>query len=61
MLIYPAEVHADLGRARFGVESAAMMLEINVDCNFTTQWLIKINTQDFQAFLELAREAANEK
>jgi hypothetical protein len=61
MIIYPAEVHADLNRARFGVESAAKMLEINVDCDFSTQWVIFIDTQDFQAFLELAREVANEK
>jgi hypothetical protein len=61
MIIWPSEVHADVDRARRGVESIARMLEINVDCSFATQWVINVDTKDIKTFLALAKEAANEE
>lgn len=61
MIIRPSDIHSDFGRAKLGVSLAAKELEIECNLQLMTQWLIKIDPQDFQAFIELAKELVNEK
>lgn len=58
MIISPCDVHDDFGRAKIGVVKAAQALGIEFNCNLTSQWLVKIDGNERAAFLELAREEA---
>lgn len=58
MIIRPTDVCEDVDAAKYGVVKAAQALGIEFSCNLTTQWLIKIDGNEREAFLELAREEA---
>ena len=58
MIIRPSEVHVDHDKARLGVGLAAEALGVECGLKLQTQWLVKIDEKDREAFLELARECA---
>lgn len=58
MIVRPSEVHADHDKARLGVGLAAEALGVECDLRLMTQWLVKADAKDREAFLELARECA---
>lgn len=58
MIIRPSEVHEDAGKAKLGVMLAACELGIECNCTLSSQWLVKIDGNEREIFLELAREAA---
>ena len=58
MIIRPSEVHDDPERARLGVGLAAEALGIECNMKLQSQWLVKIDGNERQAFIELARECA---
>jgi hypothetical protein len=58
MIIRSFDVHEDVGRAKFGVLLAAKELGIECNCKLSSQWIVKIDGNEREAFLELAREAA---
>jgi len=58
MIIHPNDVHEDCGRAKIGVVSAARALGIEFNCSLASQWLVKIDGNEREAFLELAHEEA---
>lgn len=58
MIIRPSEVHEDWDRAFLGVGLAAEALGIECSLKLKTQWLVKIDGNERQAFIELARECA---
>lgn len=59
IVIYPTDVHRDVGRAKLGVVAAADALDVRVDLRLSSAWLIFIGYKDRTAFVELAREEAN--
>jgi len=59
MIIRPSEVHEDPARARLGVGLAAKALGIECNLTLMLQWLVKIDGNEREVFLELAREEAN--
>lgn len=58
MIIRPTDVCEDVDAAKYGVVTAARALGIEFNCNLTTQWLVKIDGNERETFLELAREEA---
>ncbi len=58
MIIRPGDVHENHDRALLGVGLAAEALGVECNLRLMTQWLVKIDPKDRQAFLELARECA---
>ena len=59
MIIRPSDIHADTGRAKIGLVTAARDLGIGVDCRLSSMWRVDIDGNEREAFLELAKEAAN--
>jgi hypothetical protein len=58
MIIRPSDVHEDSARARLGVGLAAEALGVECDLRLSSQWLVKIDGNEREAFLELAQEEA---
>jgi hypothetical protein len=58
MIVRPGEIHEDTDRARLGVGLAAKALGIQCDLRLMSQWLVKIDGNEREPFLELARECA---
>lgn len=58
MIIRASEVHVDADRARLGVGLAAEALGVECDLRLSTQWIVKIDGNEREVFLELARECA---
>jgi hypothetical protein len=58
MIIHPSDVHSDTDKARLGVGLAAEALGIVCNLRLQTQWLVKIDGNELETFLELARECA---
>ena len=58
MIIRPSEVHDDWGLAKVSVGLAAKALDIECNLTLSSQWLIKIDGNERETFLELAREEA---
>ncbi len=58
MIIRPSDVHKDAGKAKLGVMLAARELGIECNCTLSSQWIVRIDGNERDAFLELAREAA---
>jgi len=59
MIIRPSEVHENWDKALMGVLQTAKDLGIECNCKLHSQWLVKIDGNERETFLELAREAAN--
>ena len=60
MIVRPSEVHDDPSRARLGVGLAAEALGVECDMRLQTQWRVQIDEMDRGAFLEIARECAED-
>ena len=60
MLVRSWEVHPDPGRAKFGVVTAAHDLGIEFDCRLASMWRVAIDGVEREAFLEIAKERADE-
>ncbi len=60
MIIRPTDVCEDVDAAKYGVVMAARALGIEFNCNLTSQWLVKIDGNERETFLELAREEAKQ-
>jgi hypothetical protein len=59
IIIYSTDVHRDAGKAKLGVMAAAGAFGVKCDFRPIWQaWLISINQSDRSAFLDLAREEA---
>jgi hypothetical protein len=58
MIIRPGEVHEDCGRARLGVGLAAEALGIRCNLTLQSMWTVDVDGNEREAFLELARECA---
>ena len=58
MIIRPANIHVDSDKARLGVGLACEALDIQCDLRLQSMWLVKIDGNELQPFLELARECA---
>ena len=58
MIIKPADVHDDIGKARLGVGLACEALDIQCDLHLNSMWLVKVDGNEIQPFLQLARECA---
>jgi hypothetical protein len=59
MIIRPTDIHADTGRAKIGLVTAARDLGVGVDCRLSSMWRVDIDGNERESFLELAREVAN--
>jgi len=59
MIIRPTEVHENWDKALMGVLQTAKDLGIECNCKLSSQWLVKIDGNERETFLALAREAAN--
>ena len=59
IIIYPAEVHQDTGKAKLGVAAAAKELGVKCDCRLSSMLIIWVAKSDKTTFLELAKEMAN--
>ena len=59
MVIKPTDIHADVGRAKIGLTRAACDLGVKFDCRLSSMWLVVIDGNEREPFLELAREIAN--
>jgi len=59
VIIHPTDVHENWDRAKMAVLQTALDLGIECNCKLMTQWLVRIDGNERQSFLELAREAAN--
>ena len=58
IIIYPSDVHRNVGKAKLGVMAAADALGVKCDVRLSSAWLIFMGRKDRLAFLELAREEA---
>lgn len=58
MIIQAGDVHGDIRKARIGVMRAAEALGIKHDCRLSQSWMVGIDGNERLAFLELAREEA---
>ena len=58
MIVRPSDIHDDAARARLGVGLAAKALGVECNLRLMTQWLVKMDNRDREAFLEIARECA---
>jgi hypothetical protein len=58
MIIKPSDVHEDAGKAKLGVLLVAKELGIECNCTLSSQWIVRIDGNERETFLELAREAA---
>ena len=58
MIIRPTDVCEDVDAAKYGVVMTARALGIEFNCTLTSQWLVKIDGNERQAFIEMAREEA---
>jgi len=58
MIIRSFDVHEDASKAKLGVLLAAKELGIECNCKLSSQWFVKIDGNERETFLELAREAA---
>lgn len=59
MIIRPSDVHENWDRALLGVLQIAKDLGVECQCKLKSQWIVKIDGNERETFLELAREAAN--
>jgi hypothetical protein len=58
MIVRPGDVHEDASKAKLGVMLAAKELGIECNCTLSSQWIVRIDGNEREVFLELAREAA---
>ena len=58
MIISPGEVHQDSDKGRLGVGLACEALDIQCDLRLNSMWLVKVDGNEIQPFLQLARECA---
>lgn len=58
IIIYSTDVHRDAGKAKLGVVAAAEALGVKCDVRLSSAWMIHIDRKDRAAFLDLAREEA---
>ena len=58
MIISPGEVHQDSDKARLGVGLACEALGIQCNLKLQSMWQVQIDGNERAAFLELARECA---
>lgn len=56
MTIRPEDIHSDIVKARFAVETVAMALGIECDCSFISTWTVKVSERESKSFMELVRE-----
>lgn len=59
MILRPSDIHADSGRAKIGVVTAARDLGVEFNCKLSSMWRVDVNGNEREVFLELAREIAN--
>jgi hypothetical protein len=60
MVIRPGEVHENPERARLGVGLAAETLGVKCSLTLQTMWLVQLAESDRKAFIDLARECAEQ-